>query len=390
MPSIYDVVVIGAGPAGSTAATELAQAGLKVLLIDKAKLPRDKVCGGGLVLKAFDLLPKEAQNVVERFCTTVDLHFASSGLTFSVTRPYPIITMVERKKLDSALIEHACSKGVHFTDKTSCISIKEADNKGKHVKLLTSFGKIKAHFVVASDGALGKIGRLLNLPEERILIHALETRIEISKVNEALENARFDFDACPSGYGWVFPKKDHFSVGILSHIKGLRLKQYLRQYLQKLKFSLDSVNHAKGALIPVSPRRKFAYWNRILFAGDALGWVDPIVAEGISGAIISGKLASKAIIESCLGPEKVQKSYIKGIQKHLFSNFSFSSFLANVVYHHPLFRDLCFKLYGQEISEVLTDIISGKKSYKWLLWWPFNYLQALYLFPGRISRIFIN
>ncbi len=383
MAETFDIVVVGAGPSGSTAASELAKHGLKVLLIDKATFPREKVCGGGLVFESLQLIPKDVKRTIETFCHTVDLHFAHSGLAFSITRHYPIITTVDRKKFDTALVEHACSNGVIFREATKCLEINDPEGIKKYIGIKTSRGKVKSRFLVAADGAFSKIGRYLGIPEERILIPALEVKVDMNDYDATRSTARFDFDVCPQGYGWIFPKRDHFSVGILSRKKGTGLKLYFNNYLKKRGIKNRCSDSLKGALIPVNPRKRFVLFGRVLFVGDALGWVDPIVAEGLSGAITSAKLAAEAILKGDLNFTKVKKIYLDKIKKNLLDNFRFCSLLANIAYNHSRLRDICFKLYGQEISEVITDIICGKRSYKWLLTWPLNYVHAAYLMSKR-------
>ncbi len=384
MAEIFDVIVVGAGPSGAIAAAELAKHGLKVLLIDKETFPREKICGGGLVFKSLQLIPEEAKKTTEIFCHTVDLHFANSGLAFTITRHYPIITTVDRKKFDTALVEHACSNGAVFREATKCLEIYNPKEKERYIEIKTPKGRIKSRFLIAADGALSQIGRYLKIPEEKTLIPALEVKVDTDSYGSDKLTARFDFDVCPHGYGWIFPKRNYLSVGILSHRKGAGLKSYLIKYLKEQGIKGRNLSSIKGSLIPVTPRRRFASFGRILFVGDALGWVDPIVAEGLSGAITSARLATEAILRGNMDSIRVKEIYRSKIKKNFLDNFRFCNFLANIVYNYPEFRDICFKLYGQEISEVITDIICGKKSYKWLLMWPPNYVHASFLMAKRI------
>src|SRR5262245_45603674 len=99
-PKCYDVAIVGAGPAGCTAARALAQKGLKVVLIEKASLPRYKTCGGAVLGRAYRLLPDRAGEVVERQFRSVSLNFLGTGLKFLATRTTPLIYMTMRADLD--------------------------------------------------------------------------------------------------------------------------------------------------------------------------------------------------------------------------------------------------------------------------------------------------
>ncbi|MGH7568410.1 MAG: FAD-dependent oxidoreductase, partial [Gemmatimonadales bacterium] len=112
--SLYDVAVVGTGPAGCIAAHRLATAGLRVALLERETLPRYKTCGGGLVQRAVGLLPGDIAPIVERHCHRAEMHLVDAGLSFGVERATPLITMTMRDRLDAHLAAAAAGAGAEL------------------------------------------------------------------------------------------------------------------------------------------------------------------------------------------------------------------------------------------------------------------------------------
>src|ERR1019366_2340730 len=194
------------------AAIQLAEKGLSVLILEKASLPRYKPCGGGVLHRAFSLLPASVASAVEREFHSITLNFLASNLSFTATRPEPIVRMTMRSDLDFLLANEAKKMGAQLID--SCLVNKVLPKKD-FVEISTSVGEFRSQFVIAADGVHSLTAKSNGWSPLPCLAPALEWEIHLSEKNFARfsQSARFDFDAIDSGYAWVFPKRDHLSVG---------------------------------------------------------------------------------------------------------------------------------------------------------------------------------
>src|SRR5690348_10802628 len=155
----YDVIVVGAGPAGSVTAYRLARAGVRVLLLDRARFPRDKPCGGGLTLRAVGQLPIDPTPVVEDVVETFELGLRY-GNRIERHGSGPLVLMTQRRRLDHHLAGQAAAAGADFRDGTRVTAVEE-DGDGVTVRLNGT--AVRADAVVGADGANGAVGRSLGL-----------------------------------------------------------------------------------------------------------------------------------------------------------------------------------------------------------------------------------
>lgn len=380
----FDVAVIGAGPAGASAALTLAQSGHSVLLLEKAELPRYKTCGGGVLARAINWLPPEVQNVVECNFNSVALNFPGSGMSFTVSRPKPIVHMTMRADLDCLLARKAQQAGVQLIE--SC--------KVKHIATLDGFVEItsnrdtcRAKFIIAADGVHSNIAKAAGWPDLPLLAPALEHEIYLPDKDAVRfsQMPRFDFNIIDAGYAWVFPKRAHLSVGILSTDRICPdLQLNLAKYLEQLGITRIDRVERHGYLIPLAPRRSPLARRRVLLVGDAAGLVDPVTAEGISHAILSGRLAAAAIIESKLDPARTCSLYQSHLEDQILGELRAARLLARILYRHPRVRDAIFRRHGQALCEFVTRVITGEGSYARAMKQPASYLKLLGLWPAHV------
>jgi len=374
---MYDAAVIGAGPAGSTAAAELARRGRSVLLLEKALLPRYKTCGGGILRRAFQMLPASASTVVETSFNTVQLHFHGEDLHFSASRDEPLVRMTMRADLDQLLATEAKNLGARLLD--GC-AVKQVIPHPDCVKLTTDQGTFHARFVVAADGVqslTAKAGGWSPLPR---LAPAIEWELYLPPAEFARfqDTARFDFGFIAAGYAWVFPKHNHLSVGILTTGRTkINLAARLEDYLRSLGITRWDRVEKHGYVIPLEPRREPLARGRILLAGDAAGLVDPITAEGISYALWSGRLAAAAIAEGPAEPGRVSRRYQELLETHILGELRAGRWLAKLVYHHPRLRHWAFRWQGPRLTQFAARVVMGERGYQSALKNPLSYLKLL-------------
>jgi len=298
--------VIGAGPAGSAAARKSAQLGLRTLVLEKERMPRNKLCGGGVTPKVLKLLgfnlPDE---IIESAPTSARIHVGRNCFKFHSTDP--LVYMTSREKFDTLLARKATEAGAEVKDGTL---VRNIERHRSYVKAQTTQGSFHAKMVIGCDGMSGPTPRMTGLyghwqPCEVAYAMESEVRVGDEAVHEFMGPERyFDmyFGVSPAGYGWVFPKDDHLTVGV-----GCRLSK-LRDGPELFKSFVGSVTELKGHEIP-GPQahliplggavRVPAVADRVLLAGDSAGFAEPLLGEGIYFAIQGGQIAAEIAEEAC-------------------------------------------------------------------------------------------
>ncbi len=376
------MAVVGSGPAGASAALSLAGAGMDVVIFEKAVVPRYKTCGGGIVARARRLLPTEMGDVFEQQCCTATMNLRPTEFSITITRDEPIISMTMREDFDFKLLSSARSKGA---DLKCPYRVKDMVPLRDHVRIVTDHGVFLARFVVASDGANSTVAKRAGFGPNRHLMPAMEAEISVGEriLRHFANRAQFDLGLIPKGYGWVFPKRDHLSVGI-GVIRGrpVNLNGPFRRYLQSLGLQGFPLR-THGYVIPLGTRGKGFVKNRTMLAGDAAGFADPVTGEGISFALLSGQMAAQALIEGQLREETVKRLYERGLKAHILPELKWGRIVAGTVYDIPRIRPWVFRVYGRQMCEAMTDVVVGLRSYRAIMGNPLTYLNLLKPAPSR-------
>jgi geranylgeranyl reductase family protein len=376
-PIELDVAIVGAGPAGGAAALELRGRGLRVGIVEKAVPPRYKTCGGGVLRRAVKLLPVDIRDAIDRECFAAELVHHAPNLRFVCRREEPIISMVMRDRFDHLLVTEAQRGGAQLFDGTA-VSDVSATVDG--VRLTTSKGEIRARFVIAADGVNSVVARKTGRPELRDVVPAFECEVTLSPEEMAAhqETARFDFGLVPAGYGWVFPKHGHLSIGVGTTRRGAaNLPEYYRRYLEALGIGRPLREERHGYMIPCRPRDGMFDAPRVLFVGDAAGLADPVTAEGITAGILSGQLAARAILAGDFEERAVKQAYRTTLQAGLLADLRAARWLAWILYECPRLNAALLTRYGQRMSELMTRVVTGETTYRAALRRPGNYLKLL-------------
>lgn len=364
----YDLVVVGSGVAGGMTALTAAQHGLRVAILEKETLPRYKTCGGGLTYQAMQLLPPLPQRVLEYEGREVDICFMEQHWNFRVQREVPIVSMAMRASLDYFVVRQAVAAGAELHAETL---LKNIRREGQQLHFETSKGELVAPFVIAADGANSRVAKCLGWKKEtRVLARALEYEVYTTAAEHKRlsERTRIDFEGVPSGYAWVFPKRDHLSIGLGTFSPGRRdkkvnLHKLTEDYMAWL--GMKNTHHVErhAAQIPISPRKDSLTQAGVFLVGDAAGLADPITAEGISNALRSGKWAVESILEAERNPQRAETLYLQKLNAHLLPNLSAGRRLAWLFYRKPTWRNWLFERNGQRLAENFTDLLLGRRSY---------------------------
>jgi geranylgeranyl reductase family protein len=377
MQKIYDVAIVGGGPAGATAALKLAKAGAAVILLEKENIPRYKTCGGGVVYRARSLIEVDISNAVERELHVARVGLLSIGAHFETRRSRPLISMTMRATLDHVLMLAAERAGAALQPQTEVRSLSFSRDS---VNVQTANGAVTAKFIIGADGADSTVAKCAGWKESRMLIPAIEAEMYLPDPQFAALSgkARFDFDIPRRGYAWVFPKRDHLSLGVLSVTgRNAQLKTAFTQYCDVIGIKRVLMQERHGFVIPVAPRRDGFARNRLLLVGDAAGFADPVTAEGISYAVQSGQLAADALMKAKFDVRHASMCYETMVRKAIAPELKAARLLAKVLYGSPSLRRWVFRRYGNALTETVADIFMGERTYHGAISNPSNYLRLL-------------
>lgn len=334
----YDVIVVGAGPSGATVARHTARRGLKTLLLEKGSFPRHKPCGGGLTPGVSRLLNMDYSNVIERVVTRIALQIGDEKQQILHTPNFQL-EMVSRERFDQHLVAEAVHQGAQFIER---VHVKSLELQDDWVTVRADGGASwRARIVVGADGANSRVARLAGFNTD---IGGAAIEAEVCPKNEAVfedfaDQAIVGFDAHIHGYGWIFPKKDHLSVGVGSFVSGkgfVRLGDAFERFKRLFSF-LDGAKVIRRRRWPIPIHKDVHGVNseRICLVGDAAALVDPFTGEGIYYAIYSGILAAEAIFRDLLAKGALTSSYSLEIKKRIMEDFRIAAKIATVFYRSP-------------------------------------------------------
>jgi geranylgeranyl reductase family protein len=312
----FDAIVVGAGPAGSTTAYRLAKGGASVLLLDRARFPRDKPCGGGLTGRALRLLPFPVDPVVEDATDTFELRLRY-GPCFVRRSAEPLAVMTQRSRLDAYLAEKAVEAGADFRDGVR-VDAPEADANGVSVR--AGGRTIRGDVLIGADGANGVTARALDLAREIEHGVAFEGNVPHGVAPRVRYAGRIVIELCvvPGGYGWVFPKGDHVNVGVGGwRTAGPALREALQRLCAEHGLPWERVESLRGHRLPLRRAATTLARGRALVVGDAAGLVDPVSGDGMYEAFLSGKLASAAALDVLAGRRSSLDSYGDDVTRSL-------------------------------------------------------------------------
>jgi geranylgeranyl reductase family protein len=287
----YDAIVVGGGPAGSATAYHLVDRGASVLLVDKARFPRDKPCGGGMTMRAVHQCPVDPTPVVEEVIDTVELRFRYEDAVVRHGRG-PLVWMTQRRRLDAFLLDAARERGVEVREET------RVELDGGRKVTLSGGEKVAVDVVVGADGANGTAAKAVGLGREIVYGIAFEGNVSYPTISQQRYARRLvlELAGIPGGYGWVFPKGDHANVGVGGwEAEGPQLRDHLQRLCAAHGLDPDALEELRGHRLPLRRSGTKVAGERALLVGDAAGLIDPVSGDGMFECFVSSRLAADAI-----------------------------------------------------------------------------------------------
>lgn len=382
--SIYDVIIVGAGPGGSATATFLARKGLKVLLLDRAIFPRNKICGDGLTPRAVAAIERlgvleQVTNVSQR----IDYAKVIAPNGKEIISPIgeadiakgAYMLAVPRLELDHILVENAVSSGAILIEGCKVNAI-ENNSNGVIVKsrIKRKVHEFRAKYAVIATGAnmglLKKQGFLTNIPKPIIAARAY---YEGANYDREFFNFHFNEVTLP-GYGWVFPLADNkINVGT-AVIPSKSKKQYdikslyhdfsNRPYMKQVLSGATLLEEVKSYPIRIDFMTAMLYQERTLLVGEAAGLTNPLTGEGIDYALECGEIAAQQLHKILTeGDNPAQLSNYSLALHHKFDAiFNFSNQITKYCLNPFMLNTMVvMAAKRQNLRESLTNIMLGLK-----------------------------
>lgn len=385
----YDAIVVGLGPAGSTACHTLASRGLTVAGIDKERHPRHKSCGGCLSTKINGLFDFDISRLVE---ATV------YGITFTykyhrrldIRSEQPIGHNVRRETFDLFLVEKARSAGADIIEGERVVDV--ADDGGC-VSVTTADGTVlKAGFLIGADGASGLIGRKICKLDPRRAAVSITAEVPFTNAasGEPTDMEHVDFASIPHGYSWIFPKKDRLSIGLaIDSVKaGAEVKRYFSELVSRHPL-LQGVapQNIRGWTIPLHYNGATqAIKGRIILAGDTGHLVEPFMGEGIYYACLTGKAAARAVADTITLGKDGLAHYQAWLASEIYPEFIAARKLSEITYKYPqLWYSVLEK--DPDVMRRFYEVIRGETGFRQFYAWVLNRVKTR---PIKMFRMWVG
>lgn len=383
MTATHDVVIVGAGPSGATAAQVLAQKGFSVCVLDKAAFPRDKLCAGLLTWKAVDVLERVFAETAEGLLATGVFNTAASSYCIRFRERviaagdifYPF-HLTARRVFDKHLLDRAIRAGADVRLESRVVSVDAANA----VVRLDDGRELRGRYLIGADG-VGSVVRAA-CPIDRAawkagLGGAMEFYLPrtdpllAGRVHADLHAPHPTVYAgfLRAGYGWVFPHKDYLAIGIgghsARHAKEFRPK--FREFVEFLGLPGELAEKSKGHGLPYGNYLDAPWHGRTMLVGDAAGLVETLFGEGIYYALRSGELAGEAAAAALSRGADPFAVYGKGLKRDILPELVWSRKLRRVLYASQSWGFLPLLCFVRGGGRLLGEMVHGVRSYRLLL-----------------------
>lgn len=370
----FDVAVVGAGPAGATLARGLALRGLRVVLLEKQRLPRYKSCAGGIPVRTQRALDFPIDSVVEDTVSGLDITYLGRyGFQRFANRP--IALMVMRDRFDALLVERAREAGAVLVEGAAVHSVRR---EGDGFRVEAAEMGLTAAFVAGADGANGRVGRSLGLGAGLFENIALEAEVRAPAADLARWRGLINLDVGyrPWGYAWLFPKAEQLSIGlVLPQGAGAGLRAQLDDYLDRLGLRHAVIERLVGHKIPARRGTEPIAGDGALLVGDAAGLTDEFTEEGISYAVRSAQIAARHLARAHAEGRRWLGSYERAVDRAIMPELRAARTIARLFYwclHRSPWLTFRISRRVAYLWAALFRVLRGESSYdRELNRWPF-------------------
>jgi len=375
----YDLIVVGAGPAGGSAALRAARQGMRVAVIERRALPRHKTCAGGVppgVARWLDGLdPRPFAECVVRYMHHT-FRFGEpvvESMALDDDEEPAELLCVRRETFDYAIVQAAARYGAEVLDGLTVETVQEGDDTVSVQAALRSGKRWKAEasYVIGADGANGIVGRFCRLRPKRLTAIAMEAHLPhrwgTGDPSLRPDTIHLDFGAVPNGYAWVFPNSDRLNIGAGLFRAGPHDTKSLRETLLNAMYRHarmlgigadwnDTVIHAHPLPLWAGRSRLHSGHARVLLAGDAAALANPLFCDGILNSVRSGRIAADCILTGAAD------QYTERINDTLGRELKAAARLARIFYGFP--RE-CYHLAIMHpgATRIAARLLNGDLSY---------------------------
>ncbi len=361
LPKKTDVVVVGAGPAGSMLAYHLAEAGLDVVLLDKARFPRGKTCAGGVNVRAQKLIPFDFSPVIEEAITGISFTCRFEE-PFIRRSPEPLMFTVRRELFDEFLARRAEEAGARFFDQTPFLSLEEKDG---FEEVNTAAGLCSALYVVGADGSQSAVARRTGLMPDPAYILAIHSEAPTSLIPDWKPDLiHLDWGSVKRSYAYMFPKKYFLSLGAGGiDVPAAKIKNYQRAFLATRAQREGTLSvSAAGFMIPLRKKRSPIEKGRCILIGDAAGLADPFSGEGILSAVRSAQVAATILQEAVKNRWDSLKPYQELVDREMMPELECSRLFREIFNLRPFHYHR--KIASQDRWwKAMAKIMRGEKTF---------------------------